>query len=706
LMNNNFRVSASTRFLNETIPSLNKSDILVLNGGNYKNYTNQEVNLIVQFVNQGGSIFVLGEHDNVWNMSIFQNKLLENFNMSINHDLVVDNTSYYTYEFWISFNSSNFNLKNITFFSAATMNLSSGPEPIAITSSNSNPSDAIVGAKCEYGEGRIICVTDTQFLWNGDNGTGRTFGIGINIGNNSNFILKIFEWLANKSLPSQKIQVLPEYSLFTANNFSLNLSTNGIYNITANITGGSINPNQVINAANWTTWDITVNKDGYVRFMFNNSNESKTIVVYFFKPYNPSRSILFSEVNFSRRVDQSISGLYNFSKYLRDHNFSVFASKMELNASNFDAVCISNPLQNISNSQISNLLTSNRLLVLGESYTVQDFQLNSSIWNPINSLLLNFGINLTHYLICDNIFNYTDDLIKPTIQGIIPEIEFTAYQSSVVNPTNLNLKIFASGKNSSWGEYYSSLGDWLDPQPLSFDPGDITRTPFIVYNSSVMAIGDTDVITNERGDAPLFFYLEHWLKTGIPYPNIELTPSKESILADNTSTITFTSKIIYDSYGNELDNGTLIKVTTDLGTIITPDEDPSTPGIQISIKDRFLKFSIQAGVVPGIANISAYNFSLKVIGLTSVKFLQKSHPTPEIIPTLMIIVSTLEESVIFSNIILILVTVSIGATLIILLIEKKLTEKKAIIQSEEEIEKSKLKSKKRRRKSKFVRKKL
>ncbi|MHA1381987.1 MAG: hypothetical protein ACTSRG_26750 [Candidatus Helarchaeota archaeon] len=511
LINNSFYVSASTRFLNETIPNLDNDSIIVLNVGRNQNYTDQEVDLLEKFVYQGGSILVLGEHDDYWKMSTFQNKLLTKFNMSINFDFVEDNSSYFNTTTWIVFNSSFFNLNNITFYGAASLTLGSGAVPIAVTSSNSSPSNAIVGARCEYGKGRVICVTDTEFIWNGDD------EIGIRLGNNTSFTLSIFEWLANKSRSSSNIQIIPEYSLFTANFFPLNLSTNGIYNITTEIYGGIINPSQLINAGTKTTWNITVNKDGYIKFKVNNSEEERISVVYFFKPNNPTHSIFISEINFSRRIDQSISGLYNFAKYLKAHKFSVFASTLKENLSNYDAVCISNPLQNISNSQILNLLSSKRLLVLGESYTKQTFGLNNPTWNPINSLLMNFDTYILHYLICDNISNYGNNVINPKIKGNY-NLEFIAYQSSVVNTTNPNLKILAGGKSSSWGEDHSSLGDWLDFAPLSYNFGDIKDTPLILYNSNIMVIGDTDVITNERGgDAILFHYLSCWLKTGTPY---------------------------------------------------------------------------------------------------------------------------------------------------------------------------------------------
>ncbi|MFX0136027.1 MAG: hypothetical protein ACFFDN_20465, partial [Candidatus Hodarchaeota archaeon] len=610
------------------------------------------------------------------------------------------------YNQWVIFNSSFFNLTNICFACAASMNISSGATPIAITSDNSTPQNAIVGAKWEDENGRVICVTDYQLIWNGyiyENTTG--IEMGIIYGNNSNFVLKIFEWLAHKSLPSQQIQVLPEYSLFTADTFLLNLTTNGNYNITTEIIGGSITPNQTTGGP-LTNWTITVDGDGYVRFTVNNSNESKTCMVHFFKPKypNPSPKILFSEVNFSRRVDQSITGLYNFAKYLREHNFSVFASKMELPVSEFDAVCLSNPLQNISSSQISNLLTSKRLLVLGESYT-DLLQVNNTIRNPINVFLLNYGINLTHHLICDNISNYRNNIKYPTIQGIIPKLEFFAYQSSVFTTIEPSLKVFASGKSTSWGENHSYAGDWTTSKPFDpyiHDSGDITPTPFIVFNSSIMAIGDTDIVTNERGDAFLFPFLECWLKTGNPYVNIDLNHSKERILLDGKSEFTITSGIILDSNGNEVNDGTLITISTNLGTIVSPDEDRTTPGTQISVKNKILRFIFKSGSVPDIANISVYNFSLAVIGQVQIKF--KYYPIPELITIFIKNQIDLEQT---NNFILTLtiISISIGAVSSILIIERKKIQSK-IISFKTTIKQKNIEKRERKQREKFVRKKL
>ncbi len=711
LMNNSFHVSASTRFLNETIPSLNNNDILVLNYGNNQTYTNQEINLIDQFVSDGGGLLVFGDHGNrndPYGINTFQNKLLEKFNISIDFNRINDSVYNYYHEKYIVFNSSYFDLTNITFFAAASLTLGTGATPIAICSENSNPLNAVVGAKCEYGEGRVICVTDAEFIWNGDARIGRPFNFGMKIGNNSKFILKIIKWLVNKSISSNNIQVLPEYSLFTANTFSLNLSTNGIYNISANITGGTIEPNQMINAENRTTWNITVNEDGYVIFIVNNSNENKTCVVHFFKPVISSRSILFSEVNFSRKVDQSISGLYNFAKYLRDHNFSVFASEMVLNVSNFDAVCISNPLQNISSYQISNLHSSTKLLVFGESYSTflcedniaEEFLLYGfkPRWNPLNELLMNYGINITHYLICDNNTNENSDPIYPLIKGIIPELYFPAYQSSVIDISS-NLTIFAQGSPFSWGENISNLGF---AGAISFNDQDLNTTPLILYNSSIMAIGDSDVITNERGNAFLFPFLECWLKTGKPYVNFTLNPSKRSISIDGTSKIKINSGIMYDSNEEELNDGILITISTDLGKIVSHDEDPLTPGVQVSIKNKILTFRIQTEKVQGIANISAYNLSLAVIGQVQIKF--QYYPIPEFITIFVKNQIDLEKTNDF-NFILIISIISIGAVSSVLIKERKRIQTK-IVSFKENVKQKNVERKKRKKKEKFVRKKL
>ncbi|MFX0136028.1 MAG: hypothetical protein ACFFDN_20470 [Candidatus Hodarchaeota archaeon] len=716
LMKNSFRVSASTRFLNETILSLNNNDILVLNVGYYQTYTDQEITLIVQFVSEGGGLLILGEHENAFEVSTFQNKLLQNFNMSIYNDTIQDSTSHYqTNDQWITFNSNFFDLTNITFFAAASLNISNGVTPIAITSNysittdNSTPDNRIVGAYCEYEEGRVLCVTDTEFIWNADDANGGNYEFGIKVGNNSKFALKIFNYLANRSFITNSIEVKPEYNLFTANNFLLNLTTNGNYNITAEIYGGTIIPTNLTNASLLTTWEVNVSDDGFIKFIINNTGEIKNYTVYFLKPTISNMSILILEVNFSRRAEPTLSGLYNFSQYLRNHNFSVFASEFELNTSDFDAICIANPLQNFSDKQISNLLNSKKLLILGESYSslnVNNFFNSilrlynySPLWNPIKSILLQYGINLTHYLICDNDSNYQNNVIYPTIQGIIPELEFFAYQSSVVTTTEPNLQVFASGKRStSWGEGNSSLGYGT---PLFFNEGDINSTSLIIYNSSIMVIGDTDVITNERGDAFLFPFLTHWLKSGNPY-NIKLTSSKGRIFLDGKSEFTITSGIIYDSNGTELNNGTLITVSTDLGKIITPDEDSLTPGIQVSIKNRILTFRVQTGNVQGIAKVSAYNISLAVIGQIKIKFIY--YPIPELITIFIKNQADLEKTNTFI-ITLIICFISIGAVSSVLIIERKIIQSK-IAQLKKTMKQKGIERKKRKKREKFVREKL
>lgn len=68
---------------------LKNYDILVIKTPTYP-YTEEEVDSIEQFVNNGGGLFIIGDHTNLFGMSSFLNKILNKFSISFNYDSQFD----------------------------------------------------------------------------------------------------------------------------------------------------------------------------------------------------------------------------------------------------------------------------------------------------------------------------------------------------------------------------------------------------------------------------------------------------------------------------------------------------------------------------------------------------------------------------------------------------------------------------------------
>ncbi|MFQ5708357.1 MAG: T9SS type A sorting domain-containing protein [bacterium] len=98
---------------------------------------------------------------------------------------------------------------------------------------------------------------------------------------------------------------------------------------------------------------------------------------------------------------------------------------------------------------------------------------------------------------------------------------------------------------------------------------------------------------------------------GIPVGTVTLTPVPAALAADGTSQSTITSATIVDGDSNAVGVNTLFLVTlsdNNLGTIVTPDADPGTPGHQIATNaSSQLSFEFKAGTTGGTVIISVFS---------------------------------------------------------------------------------------------------
>lgn len=153
---------------------------------------------------------------------------------------------------------------------------------------------------------------------------------------------------------------------------------------------------------------------------------------------------------------------------------------------------------------------------------------------------------------------------------------------------------------------------------------------------------------------------------------------------------------------DKLNSGTLITVSTDLGKVVSPDEDAITPGIQVSIKNGILTFKIQTGKAQGIANIFAYNFSLAVIRQVQIEFIY--YPIPELISIFIKNQINLEKT--YSLILILIIwSISVGAVSTVLINQRKRIQTK-IISLKRTIKQKNIERKKTKLKEKFERRKL
>lgn len=108
--------------------------------------------------------------------------------------------------------------------------------------------------------------------------------------------------------------------------------------------------------------------------------------------------------------------------------------------------------------------------------------------------------------------------------------------------------------------------------------------------------------------------------SGNPSGTINLIAVPSEITADGISTSIISSDSIKDDKGNVVPDGVLITVSTTLGTITTPDVDPTTSGVQVATDSQGkISFVVKSSTVTGTATISAVSVLGNATGSTVLK---------------------------------------------------------------------------------------
>ncbi|MCK5037936.1 MAG: hypothetical protein KAS16_02445 [Thermoplasmata archaeon] len=490
LVEKGYKVSANTIPLPTALESLGAGDVLVLGIAYQETYSQVEIDAILDFVHRGGGLMVMGEWEEAngepWFLSDLMNPITENFGIHFNSDDMLDPASSHPDDdSWLMIDVDFLEVKDACLFLGSSLNLTGDAVAIATTSPSATPPNAPVVARSAYGSGRVIAITDNEFIQNGDS------GIGISYANNSIFVGRVIDWLSDPDTQREKNGMMPEYDLFTANEFQLNLSVSGPMTITTEISGGTITPTQVDNANGHIVFNIDIEEDGLVTFISGTGAEE----VYFLTPPNNELTMaIFDAKNGCRRVDDSQSGLLSFAKELRDGGTSIFSSRVIEDHSNYNAVIIANPLaMPDTKPQISDT----KYVLIGESYT----RLWAMNWIdkysheqkpvPINEFAKQLGVEFTQYTIYDPVGTSIVQSFNPRIQNRLG-FQNIAYRSGMVIGDE-NMIVLANATNSAaWAELY----DVGERDSYELDSVDYRITNFVMYDDRAMGIGDTDLLTN------------------------------------------------------------------------------------------------------------------------------------------------------------------------------------------------------------------
>ncbi|HET9251683.1 MAG TPA: Ig-like domain-containing protein [Candidatus Eisenbacteria bacterium] len=109
------------------------------------------------------------------------------------------------------------------------------------------------------------------------------------------------------------------------------------------------------------------------------------------------------------------------------------------------------------------------------------------------------------------------------------------------------------------------------------------------------------------------------LLAGPPVGTVPLVATPDSVAADGVATRAVTAAGLVDANGNTVRDGEPFTVSTTLGTIVSPDQDPSTTGIQVRAVAGAIGFTLLGGDVLGVANVSAASVRGSASGAIAVR---------------------------------------------------------------------------------------
>ncbi len=159
-------------------------DIAILNVGRDFRPSAVEARALLDFVQRGGGLLILGEHDNMFGIADALGPVLGPPGLRLGRDAVGSRQANVRLA-----DSPYFRLNNIVEMLSASVHGPVGSGDVLLRS----PSGVTLGLGVPFGKGRVALLGDSELFWNGD---GR---IGIDAGQNRRFLSLLFAYLGGPS---------------------------------------------------------------------------------------------------------------------------------------------------------------------------------------------------------------------------------------------------------------------------------------------------------------------------------------------------------------------------------------------------------------------------------------------------------------------------------------------------------------------------
>ncbi len=523
LIDHGFNVSQNNIPLDKRVRSMESGDILFLGVASspFSNYTENELKEIDEFVKRGGKLIVTAEHENLFGLNDFQNKLANRYGVHFRDDLVINEEDNIERSFWPKAESDLFDLENIGFWGTCSLNYPSSAQELATVEFVDEEGDRRIEATVvglDVQDGRIAFIGDTHPFWNGKE------DMGIDYGENREFTIKLMEYLIGRDVRRSTFST--DYKLYTGETFELELYfENKQKLVNYDVYGGNIS--SVKKEGGNFTFTVNVREDGFIRFRVPGEPHQ---YVHFLKPNTDNligQKILFDTRNYGRTPGRGPSGLFQFASMMRDEGFQVFAGEVDY-YTDYDAIVLSAPMRSyleeeielifddevptrsFSEDDIDNIKHDlDKILLFGNYHTslqaedmgVYDYIKNWEGWvvydYPLNDIGKPLGVEFSYHTIVDS----------ESDTPFMPKICYSGNQSHLFYSSSLfldgNFSVIHSSENTygeikPWEHWDLSRGKYDLDGPL----------PVVAWNEQVFASGDISLIENQNIEENKWF-VEH-----------------------------------------------------------------------------------------------------------------------------------------------------------------------------------------------------
>jgi len=169
---------------------------------------------------------------------------------------------------------------------------------------------------------------------------------------------------------------------------------------------------------------------------------------------------------------------------------------------------------------------------------------------------------------------------------------------------------------------------YLDEEIEGFDESELAMYLEDKNSLSWIFIGGTIDTNNNTVTSEIDILGTYTLAPRLPYGNIGLNPTTDSIPADGLSSVMIYSDTIFNNDSTIIADSTEITIEAQHGTFLTFDSDTLRPGLQLYSTDGLISFEIQSTDYARDVLINAYSTYGSAFGETIVTFVDQGPPSP------------------------------------------------------------------------------